>query len=157
MVMDIHNMMYRTRKAENHYLRPHFLKKLPPYHQTETWLESRNYRVKPMCSYLRLGSKMQCSGCIISEITLLCVLNAFPGFQATLLPAIRGLHSNSQVCLKGDQLHCGTSRQEPIITALWEASPTSWLKQIKKPTAKLIWSSELWWKSWGKDSGHWRK
>ena len=97
MVMDIHNMMYRTRKAENHYLRPYFLKRLPPYHQTETWLESRNYRVKPMCSYLRLGSKMQCSGCIISEITLLCVLNAFPGFQATLLPAIRGLHSNSRL------------------------------------------------------------
>lgn len=49
-----------------------------------------------MCSYLKLESKMQSSGCIISEITLLSVLSAFPGFQSTLLPAIRELHSNSE-------------------------------------------------------------
>ena len=48
-----------------------------------------------MCSYLRLESKKQSSGSSINKITLLPVLIIFLGFQSTVLPAIRDMHSTS--------------------------------------------------------------
>ena len=95
---------------------------------------------------------------VFTEITLLSVLIHFPGFQSTLLPAIRG------ICTPLHCLKLCLSQRRPAL--LWDIQTGTYQKcslrvftqQLPKTDKEthhqtLDGSQGLLWKSWEEDSG----